>query len=248
MQAMPTKVLVRFKTDDYQNMLLGRPIKCDDGSIVQLTIKKDWKKDLDASSTVFRRTAEVVQVGRQVEGIEVGDIAIMDYKVDNDFSIIVDEDEEGKTVSCNGVSKYYDKTTFHYANRKNGKDTVIDVEGMLETVSDILGVIRNGKILAKDPYIFMKYKPSKGIQVSGGGIIFEETFNSMELEVISSSLRSKRMYNITEGSIVSIKEADTFPVEMPNGEIYLLCNDSDVKLCKSSLKFETMDEFINTLK
>lgn len=245
---MPNRVIVRFADDDYQNMLLGKPITCDDGSVVQLTIKKDWNKQMDASSTVFRRTAEVIQVGSNVDDIEIGDTAIMDYKVDNDESIVVGRDDVGKLVACLGVSKYYKQSTYRYANRLNQKDMLMDAEGSLEGVSDILGVIRNGKLIAKDPYVFLKFQSPKEMKVSSAGIIFEEQIKQGEYEVLSVSKRSREKYNIIDGSTVTVTELDTFVIDLPNGQTVLVCNDSDIKLCRDGLKFNSISEFINALK
>lgn len=248
---MPERVLVRFSHKDYDDVFLGREIETVDGRKIRLTIKKDYAPDMDAKSTVFRRLAEVLQVGRKVEGIEVGDIAIMDYKVDNDATIVVGEDEIGKIVACNGVSKYFEKNKWRYANRLNPRDMLMEEEGQLESVSDILGVIRNGKLLAKDPYVFLKYKAAKEMKVSQFGIIYEEAKRRDEYEVISSSLRSKRKYNIIEGCKVLIDEIDTFHVEIKSGDSILVCNDSDVKLTKNSFKdlnIKTPEDFIKVLK
>jgi hypothetical protein len=216
-----------------------------------LTIKKDYATDTDAKSTVFRRLADVLKVGRKVEGVEEGDIAIMDYKVDNDDAIVIGQDEVGKYCVCNGVSKYFEKNKWRYANRLNPRDMLMEEEGQLENVSDILGVIRKGEYLAKDPYVFLKFQSAKEMKVSEFGIIYEEAKRRDEYEVISSSLRSKRKYNIIEGCKVLIDEIDTFHVEIKDEVSILVCNDSDVKLTKNSfsnLNIKSAEDFLKHIQ
>lgn len=234
LKIMPDRVLVRFRDADYENMLLGKEIKKDDGGTVRLIIKKDWAKEMDARSTVFRRTADVIKVGSAVTGIEVGDTAIMDYKVDNDDSIVIGHDDIGKLVVCLGVTSYFTETVIRYANRLNPKDTIMQQKGEINSVSDILGVIRNGKPIAKEPYVFLEYKTAKEMMVSASGIIYEQTKKTNEYKIISVSDKSKEKYFLFDDSIVLVDELDTFHVELPNQHI-LICNDVDVKLSKHSL-------------
>lgn len=244
-RVMPNRCLVRFSDTDYEDIFQGREIKKDDGSTVRLILATDTTPDMDRKSKLFRRTAEVIQVGEGVRDIEVGDIAIMDYKVDNEDANAVGHDGIGKLVVVWATSIYVEKDIVIHANRAIKKDQIVANEGELQMVSDIMGVIRNGEIFAKDPYVFLKYDPFALKHNSSSIIIYETKKERVDLEVIAVSETSKRKFAyIDKGSMVHIKESDTFRVDL-NNDVILCCNDSDIKYASVNTEGKTLQDVID---
>ena len=248
---MPNSCLVRFADEDLKDIFEGREIKKDDGTTVRLIIATDTTPDMDRKSKLFRRTAEVIQVGEGVQDVQVGDIAILDYKVDNDDSCTVAHDGIGKLVVVWATSTYVEEDVITRANRVIKKDQVVARKGELQMVSDIMGVIRNGEIFAKDPYVFLKYDPFALKHNSSGLIYYEQKKDNVDLEVLAISDNSREKFTfIKKGCSVYVKESDTFRIDLTDDriqDVILCCNDSDVKRISIDTKGKTLNEVIDQI-
>lgn len=241
---MPNRCLIRFSDKDAEDIFLGKEITRDDGSTVRLIKAVDTSPDMDRKSKLFRRTAEVLQVGRNVIGIQPGDIAILDYKVDNDESIEIGHDGVGKLVAVMAVSSYVEEDIHVDANRAIKKSQVVAKKGEVQIVSDIMGVIRNGVIEAVDPYVFLKYDPF-ALRHHSTTIIYDGAKDDVDLEVLAVSEVSVQKYNLMKGSKVHIKEKDTFRIDISNvimEDVILCCNDSDIKYTCVEMNGRTKEE------
>lgn len=239
-KVMPHKVLLRFRNDEYEDALVVSKVKTNDGKIIKI-YQNDWRKDKDYRSSVFRKKAEVLQVGRGVNGIQEGDIAIVDYKLDNDESAEIGYDNIGKLVICNATTTFVEEDVWVEPNMLNQKKRLLAKAGDLQNITMVLGVIRNGKILAKEPYVFLEKKPNKEIKKTFYGIIYEEKYEKQEYKVISTSVETQNKFNIYPDNIVTVYEKDLFEV-IVNDTTYLVCNDIDVKIEKTSYEGMTFED------
>jgi len=228
-KVFPTRVLIRIKGEERENVFLGKEITTENGKKIRLVKTIDTTPDMDRKSTLFVREGEVIQVGSAVNDIRVGDIAILDYKVDNDENVIVGWIGEDKIVAPIAVTEYFANDEVRYANRLNPKDVIINRRGEIDKISDIIGVIRDGKFYAQDPYIIMQFRPASEKKETLSGIMYEERQKYIDVEVLAVSEHSRRKYGIVNGSFVKVLEQDTFRVDTSK-TIILVCNDSDVKM------------------
>ena len=225
----PRRVFVRIKGEERENVFLGKEITTEQGKKVRLVKTIDCAPDMDRKSALFVREGEVVKVGRFVDNIQEGDIAILDYKVDNDNGIIIGWIGEDKIVCPAALTEYVEKTQVYSANRQTKKDTIIAKEGEIQTISDVIGVIRKGEFFAQDPYVILKFKPATEKKETLSGIIYDEHNKYIDLEVLAVSDYSRRIFGIVKGCTVKVLETDTFRVDTSKA-IILVCNDSDIKM------------------
>lgn len=247
---MPNRVLVRLNDKDKEDIFFGRELTRDDGSTVRLITAIDTDPDMDRKSKLFRRTGDVLQVGRNVVGIQPGDKAILDYKIDNDDSIEIGHDGIGKLVAVFAVTEYVNKDITFEASRAIKKTTVVAKEGEIQQIADIMGVIRDGVIHAVDPYVFLKYDPFALKHSSSSIIFYEAPKEEVELEVIAVSELSAQKFNIIKGSKVHVKEKDTFRVDITDGimeDVLLCCNDCDIKYTVVEMEGRTKEEIYSSI-
>lgn len=225
LKPMPDRAILRITAKEREGVF-SKQYRRADGSSYSLIITVDEQAGFDRKATLFCKTAEVVAVGRQVRNMEVGDIAILDYKVDNDESVVLGWENGDKYVSVRAVSVYHEKDVWAYANRQNPKDIKVAKTGALKSVSDVLGCIRGDKLIANDPYVFIEHR-TQGKQKTASGIEYKDNSTIAVTKVLAVSRKSAEKYNIQEGKTVSVKFDDIFDVELPDGTI-CACNDEDV--------------------
>jgi len=225
---MPERVILKISGQN-RNELFTKKYVRPDGSTYSLIVTVDEKDGYDRKSTIFVRTAEVIAVGRKVRNIEVGDIAIMDYLVDNDKSVLLGWDGEDKYVSVYGNTTYYEKDFWAYADRKNPRDILVAKKGNIKKVAQILGVVRSGKIYANDPYVFLEYRSKK--KETQSGLQYTDTKPYAETAVISVSIDSTKRYGIEENKKTIVRYSDMFDIDLSSigiEGVICACNDADV--------------------
>jgi hypothetical protein len=229
LKPMPDRAIVKISAQDRADIFTkkySRP----DGSTYSLIVTVDEEKGFDRKATLFVRTAEVISVGRQVRNVEVGDIAILDYLVDNDENIVLGWDGGDKYVSVRALSTYYKHDGWVYASRdqKQPKDIRVFKKDALFEASQILGCIRGDKLVANDPYVFIEHR-TQGKRTTVSGIEYADKTPYAETKVLASSLRSAQKYGVENAQNVFVKFDDIFDVEL-SGFTICACNDEDVLL------------------
>jgi len=227
LKPMPDRAILRITAKEREG-IFSKQYRRPDGSSYSLIVTVDEQAGFDRKATLFCKTAEVVSVGRQVKNLQAGDIAILDYKVDNDESVVIGWENGDKYVCVRAVSTYHEGDTWAYANRqtKGSKDIRVARKGQLKSVSDILGCIRGDKLIASDPYVFIEHR-TQGKKKTASGIEYKDNSTVAETKVLAVSLDSSRKFHIEEGRTVFVKFDDIFDVELPDGTI-CACNDEDV--------------------
>ncbi len=225
LKPMPDRAILRITAKERESIYTKNYIR-PDGTPFSLIVTVDEAAGFDRKATLYAKTAEVVSVGRQVKNIQAGDIAILDYKVDNDESLLLGWENGDKYVSVRAVSTYYKEDTWAYADRRNPKDIRVTRKDGLESVSDILGCIRGDKLIANDPYVFIEHR-EQGKKKTASGIEYKDASKVAETKVLDVSLESSKKYGVEAGRTVSVKFDDLFDVELPDGKI-CACNDEDI--------------------
>ena len=233
----PACIMIKIKEEDIQS-LYTRWILRDDGTKVQLFIQPEPNKDSTQRSKIFVSLGEIMQIGSDVKGIEVGDIAILDYTVDNDMDNVLYYDEnKDKFIVIIATTVLHDCDEWAYATRRspNEHDVLVSKVGDIETFSPILGLIRNDKLIARFPYVFINHLPTKVEKVSQLGITYSENEFILEREILSVSDDSKKRYGMKDGQKVLVQDCDIFSVQLKDGKIDCIM-DSDIMMSIKKIK------------
>jgi co-chaperonin GroES (HSP10) len=227
LKPMPDRVILRITAEERASIFNKSYVR-PDGTMYSLILTVDEAKGFDRKATLYAKTAEVVAVGRKVKNIEVGDIALLDYKVDNDENVVLGWENGDKYVSVRGVSTYYESDIWAYATRQQKQDIRAAKKGALKDASDILGCIRGDKLIANDPYVFVEHRANGNIKTASG-IEYTDDSRIAETRVLAASFDSTKRFGIENGQNSFVKFDDLFDVELPDGKI-CACNDEDVLL------------------
>jgi co-chaperonin GroES (HSP10) len=153
----PDNVLIKI-TKDERDKLFKKKIKRDDGSECELFLTVEPDKQDDRRSTIYVQTGIVMAVGSNVKDVLVGDTAIMNYTTDNNETIIVGYDNGNKLVVIDGNTTYHDSDDVVDANRRSPRNTILNKKDDYDTISPLLGVVRNDEIIARMPYVFLSHE------------------------------------------------------------------------------------------
>jgi len=229
LKPMPDRAILRINAKEREG-IFNKKFKGDDGKMYSIIVTVDEQSGFDRKATLFVRTADVISVGRKVRNIQAGDIAILDYLVDNDENIVLGWENGDKYVSVKAVTTYHEKEVYAYANRqqKDAKDIRVAKVGSVKMVSQIIGCIRGEKFIANDPYVFIEYR-KQGNKKTASGIEYKDTTPYAETKVLAVSQRSREEFGVEEGRNVFVKFDDLFDIELNEGMI-AACNDEDVLL------------------
>lgn len=215
----PDSVMVRIKKEDTDS-LYSKWIVKDDGTKVQLFIQPEPDKHSDKRSKVFVSLGEVAQAGSNVSWINEGDIALLDYTVDNfTDNILYYDDDDNKYVVIDGVTTFHKHDTWAYGNRVNPKDTLVSKAGDMDVISPLLGVVRDGELIANFPYVFLEHRSNIVEKISQSGIIFSDMEFIAKRKIIAASERSGVKYGVKKGQFIVVSEFDIFDVKLKDGMI-----------------------------
>lgn len=218
----PDCVMVKIRKEDTE-ALYSKWITKFDGTRVQLFIQAEPDRDTDRRSKVFVSFGEIVQIGSEVKGIEVGDIGILDYTVDNELDNILYYDEDkNKYIVIGAITTFHEKDEWAYANRNNPKDAKISSKGEMDKVSSLLGLLRGDRLIARRPYVFINHLPSKVSRETIAGIVYMEDQCVMKRNILSVSDESKKRIGMSDGDTIVVEDFDIFDIKLPNGA-YIQC-------------------------
>lgn len=158
MKTRPNTVLVRILEAD-RKALFEKPIRLPNGETAYMTIDDMEEKGVDRSFAQTVSVGVVIAVGAGVEGVQVGDHAIMDYIVDLTEEILVTRDRKGKVVCMTTETKFRKEDRIIDANRRTPKPTVDYLKGDLEEAPLLIAVVRDGVIHCMKPYTILKHIP-----------------------------------------------------------------------------------------
>lgn len=156
MKAAPDNILI-YLSEEERRKLFEKPIVNNEGKLIWLVTGIPADAGLDESFSQGLDVGIVMGVGRDVQGIEVGDTALVDYIVDLSEEYVVESDDRGKLVSLRARTIYETEDLIVDANRRTPHPTVVQRRGDLREPSMIIAVIRGKEILPNEPYIFFTH-------------------------------------------------------------------------------------------
>lgn len=219
-EAHPNKVIIRISKHQW-NSLFSNKVKKTDGTEVKLFVDTEAEPGFDRRFQQNVSVAKVVAVGENIKGIIPGDMAIIDYVVSNDDNILIGYIGGDRLCAMNA------KTTYHH------KDAIPNIDGRktfkigdFDTISPLLGVVRNKQVISFDPYVFVVHEFNPKMSVNEEGLQVEKLQPIVEREVLCAP--EGEFYK--GGDTILIKEADLFTRTIDEKEI-CCCMKQDV-LCK----------------
>lgn len=219
-------VLVKITKESRQSVF-EKKIRKDDGTLVDLCLMVPPDKDMDRYSQYFVSTGEVIAVGVNVQNVLAGDIAIIDYLIDNDESIIVGYEGEDKLVAVQAVTIRHEEDNVAYATRNSPKDQIVWCKGDYDLTSKLIGVLRGEELISLDPFVFIAHQPHVFQRETKSGIQYEETTRTLEREILAVSKRTFNEYGLKKGTIILCHEYDVFNVMIGDKTICVI-NDADI--------------------
>lgn len=224
MKLLHDKVFIRI-TKESRDGIFSKEITKDDGSRVRLFTNVEAGDIDDRRSTLFVQTGIVEAVADNVKGIEVGDIAILDYKLCNMDDHIVFKDENGIVYWLEARTIYHTEDLIAYANQNSPRDQVAYLRGDYDTLSMLLGVVRENKIYAREPFVFLEKESNVIVKVSASGILYSETMSTYDRKVLAIAPESQTKFGITAGDQIRVHDFDIFVVKIDGKEFECVCAD-----------------------
>jgi hypothetical protein len=216
----PNRVLIRITKKQIQDMI-SKEIVLEDGTKKRLFFEpihfdEGYERRFQQSVSV----GEIIGVGNKVEGIQVGDMAILDYLVSNLVDDCIGYVNGDQLISIIAYTTYH-KTSSVMINGRRAW-----AEGDYDHISRILGLVRGDELIPFDPYIFMEYKPDYLKIVSARGEAMRETTPVVKRTVMSSPDGCI----FETGSVIHLGKDDWFDREIAAYRI-AVCFKNDV-FCK----------------
>lgn len=226
--AAPNYVIVKVSKESRDSLFIKKGVR-DDGRPYELFVQPPPEKEDEKASQFFVAVGEIVSVGSAVAEIQIGDIGLLDYRCDNDESIIVGYDGEDKLIAVSAVSKRHMDTRIEYANRKHEKsrNQIVYEKGEYEFTSDLLGAIRGDKLIAVAPYVFLVHEDTMVSKKSESGIVYMVDEKIINRRVLAVSLDTLNEYGVRAGQTVMVDDFDVFDVVVDGRRISAI-NDVDL--------------------
>lgn len=223
MKLIKDKVFIRI-TKESRDSIFSKEITRDDGTKCRLWTNVEAMENDDRRATLFVQTGIVEAVADNVEGVSVGDIAIIDYKLCNMDDHIVYKDGDDVVYWLEAETTYHTEDLIVDANRRSARTQVAYFKGDYDSVSMLLGVLREGKIYAREPYVFLEHESNVIAKVSGAGILYSETQSHFQRRVLASSKESQENYGIFPGNTIFVHDFDIFLIQFEGKKFDCVCD------------------------
>ncbi len=230
MKLIKDKVLVRI-TAELRESIYEKHIVNDNGEIMKLwkAIRETDQMD-ERASFLNVQTGIIEDFAEGVTWLQKGDIALINYDICNSQQRISHYDGDDVIFFLEADTTYHQEDEVVWQNQNTKRDQIVHSKGDYDILSGLLGVIREGQLIANAPYIFFRYESTVSTLVSPSGMMYEDQQKIIEREVIAISEESTRKYGIKKGDVVVIDDFDSFPVKINDEWIIDAINDMDV-LC-----------------
>jgi co-chaperonin GroES (HSP10) len=235
----PDSVIIKIRKED-RDALFAKTITRDDGTKVKLFIAQPVSADDVTANEKFVSCGEIVSRGTNVKLFECGDLAILDYTLDNDESVIVGYEGDDKLVAVKAHTTFVDRDLVVYAHREPQKtqgnakamrvsrDQIVQHKGDYNEMSLVLGVIRGEKLIANEPFVFLDYEDTKIMKVAAGGLIYEEDRKYLNKSILGLSPESAEKYGLDTSKKYLVDDFDIFIVTLLDGSRMYCINDRDI--------------------
>lgn len=203
-----------------------------DGSEVDMAINTPADQMDDRASTIFVQVGTVELIGKNVSHVQPGDTAIVSYELFNDSTKIISKDDNGIVFLVNPFTTYHESDNVAFGNQKNSRIQLVWEKGEIDEASQLLGIVRDGLIIANDPYVWLYYVNNK--QTKEAWIVAEEQRDVVRSRVLSISQVSERDYNVYKGDFILFRYLDSFDVKIGD-KTFVLLNDSDMLMVEQAI-------------
>lgn len=230
MQGRPidNKIVVRITNQSIEE-IFSHEIVRNDGTTVKICINAPANEEEDRISTLYASTG-IVEIGNDT--IQKGDIAILTYDLFNDQTKILQDDENGRLLLVDPKTTYHEEDNIAFGNRNIPRQQIVWMKGEVNEMSQLLGIIRDGKFIVNDPFVLLYYKDEDEEKEEG---MFDIGSEIIERKVFSISEKSRVKYKIDIGDEITIREPDIFEVVIRETK-FQCCNDSDILMAKKLSK------------
>lgn len=216
----PNRVLIKITKKQIED-IISKEIIREDGTKTRLFFEpihssEGYERRFQQSVSI----GEIIGVGSDVDGIDVGDTAILDYLVSNLTDDCVGYVNGDQLISIIAYTTYHQTS----APMINGRSAW--VKGDYDHISRILGLVREDELVPFDPYVFMEYKPDYMKLLSARG----EAMRENTLVVERTVMGSPEGCIFETGSVVRLRKDDWFDREIAAHRI-AVCFKGDI-LCK----------------
>lgn len=211
----PDRVLIKI-TNDQVDSLTSRWINRDDGTKVKLFTRPAYDKGFDQRFTQNVSIGTVIACGEEVTKIDEGDIVIIDYLVTNDLDVFVGYYNNSIVASVKADTVIHqDDALPSQTGRKAW------VKGDYDTISPIMGVIRDNEVVAFDPYIFLETKIPIIVRVLANGKLVE-TPDPMATRTV---IAAPEGHWVKKGDEITTKSENLFGRYINEKEISIIFKD-----------------------
>lgn len=196
----PNKILVKITKANW-NSLFSKYIKTSDGKEVELFTDIQEEQGYEKQFQQNVSIGKIIGTGENVTGIKPGDMAIIDYLVTTSGDSLVGY-INGDMIVCITA-----ETTYHKEDsppNMNGRNAYVVDD--YEEISLLYGVVRDKKLIPRDPYVFLVYENPNKLTVSKQGLMTEEVERICARKVLASHDKSI----CKEGQKIIVKEFDLF--------------------------------------
>jgi hypothetical protein len=228
MRILKDKLFIRVTKENAESVY-SKEVTRNDGTKTRLYINVPALDNKDGrQSALTVQTAIVEGVGEDVDWIKKGDTALINYDVYNDVKRFLYKQGDDRIYFIEANTTYHKDTLVAYQNRKSRRDQIVHIEGELNELSPLLGIIRGDELIANDPYVFVENISNKSMKVSGAGIIYTETQKIFDRQVLSVSKATTERYGVKKGDLVKLDDFDIFDVKLGADNTISAVNDCDI--------------------
>lgn len=225
MKLLGDKILVRI-TKDNRESIYSKEIVMDNGTKSKLFLTISAEQMDERHNSLFVQTGVVEMVSDEVKGVEVGDIAILDYSLCNSMDNFFKSDENGDLYWLNATTSYHKQTEIAYQTRRSHRDQIIHKRGEIDMISMLLGIIRKDVLIARRPYVFLEHLPTTLIITTLMGIEYGQKQKTLTRKVLAVDEETTKRFSIKNGDMVIVNDPDIFMITYDRKKIDCI-NDED---------------------
>lgn len=216
--ASPKNILIKIPKHEWNN-IFSVWITRHDGSREKLFKEVEAEAGYEARFKQNVSVGNIIAAGHEVAGIMKGDIAVIDYLVTGQDDSLIGYQDGHRIVSIRAKTTYHDSDSTPMIN---GRKTW--VRGDYDFLSPFLGVVRMGKVIAREPYVFLKYEEPERLAVSESGMLNMREDYVCIREIISAHPST----GFKDGDKVYVKASDLFERTINNAHMSVVF-DSDIQ-------------------
>lgn len=222
----PDYVIVKISKESRDDVF-RRKLKNDKGEEIILFLPTHTEKSDANHSEYFVTCGEIYGVGSNVKNVNIGDTAILDYRTDNDDEIIIGYEGEDKLIVTTAITTRHEDELVVYANQRSRRDQIVHSKDDYLETCQLLGVIRNGELFPRDPFVFLHHESTIVNKKTASGITYTVDEKIIKRQILAISEESKKRCGLQAGEWVVMDDFDLFSITLEDRKISAI-NDIDI--------------------